>query len=116
VARLLSDLTLLDLLIVWRYSKNGSDFQDFHVRQEKVMRALEWLKANNKFYRNIKIDNETLQALPENGSIADKLPQFMNDKTYSSEEGPNNDDENENDENSFNSQTFVLSLPARLSE
>ncbi|POG62791.1 hypothetical protein GLOIN_2v1692731 [Rhizophagus irregularis DAOM 181602=DAOM 197198] len=34
------------------------NFWDFLVRRGKVMRALHWLKANNKFYRDIDIDDE----------------------------------------------------------
>lgn len=79
----------LDLLIVRRYTENGSNFRDFHVRREKVMRALLWLKGNNKYYHNIVIDNDILQTLPENGSIAEQLPQLTNDRTHHHEEGPN---------------------------
>src|SRR5688572_5607366 len=73
MARLSRDPSLLDLLIVQRYSEDGSNFRDFHVRRERVMRALYWLKENNKFYHDIDIDNEILQTLPENGSISKKL-------------------------------------------
>jgi hypothetical protein len=45
------------------HSEDGSIFRDFHVRRGKVMRALHWLKANNKFYRDIDIDDEILQTL-----------------------------------------------------
>ncbi|RGB26434.1 hypothetical protein C1646_674788 [Rhizophagus diaphanus] len=65
---------------------NFRNFRDFHVHRGKVMRALHWLKANNKFYRDIDIDDEILQTLPENGSFAEKLPQFTDDRTNSSEE------------------------------
>ncbi|CAG8743769.1 547_t:CDS:2 [Rhizophagus irregularis] len=34
------------------------------------------------------IDDEILQTLPENGSFAEKLPQFTDDSTNSSEEEP----------------------------
>ena len=80
------------------------------------MRALHWLKENNKYYRDIDIDDEILQFLPENGSISEKLPQFTDDRTHSSEEEPNDEDENDNHDNPFNSQTFVPLLPNSLSE
>jgi hypothetical protein len=48
--------------------------------------------------------------------IADKLLQFINDKTYSSEKGPNNNDKNKNNKNPFNSQIFVSLLFARLNK
>ena len=46
----------------------------------------------------------------------EKLSQFTEDGTHSSEERPNDEDEDENHENPFNSQTFVPLLPTRLSE
>ena len=46
----------------------------------------------------------------------EKLSQFTEDGTHSSEEGSNDKDEDENHENPFNSQTFVPLLPTRLSE
>ena len=73
VTRLPRDPSSLDLLIVRRYTENGSNFRDFHVRRGKVMQALQWLKAYNIFYRDIDIDNNILQKLPENGSIAEQL-------------------------------------------
>src|SRR5947209_1838584 len=115
-SRLPHDPSSLDLLIVRRYSEDGSNFRDFNVRRGKVTRALHWLKENNKLYSEIDIDDEILQTLPENGSIAERLQQFTDDGTCDSEEGPNDEGENENNENYFNSQTFVPSLPIRLSE
>jgi len=116
VTRLPHDPSSLNLLIVRRYSEDGSNFRDFHVRRRKVMRALQWLKVNNKLYREIDIDDEILQSLPEDGSITEKLPQYTDDRTPGSEEGPNGEDDDENEENAFNSQTFVPSLLNRLSE
>ncbi|RGB34646.1 hypothetical protein C1646_668367 [Rhizophagus diaphanus] len=56
-----------------RHSEDGSNFRDFSCSLGKVMRALHWLKANNKFYRDIDIDDEILQTFPENGSIAENF-------------------------------------------
>jgi hypothetical protein len=39
----------------------------FRVRRARVSRALYWLKANNPLYSNIKISEERLLQLPENG-------------------------------------------------
>ena len=36
------------------------------VRREKVRSALEWLRENNPLYKDIKIDGQNLDALPEN--------------------------------------------------
>ncbi|PKY53709.1 hypothetical protein RhiirA4_409251 [Rhizophagus irregularis] len=49
------------------------DFYMIYRRHSEVMRALHWLKANNKFYRDIDIDDEILQPFPENGSIAENF-------------------------------------------
>ena len=39
-----------------------------------------WLKENNQYYENIIIDQEILNSLPENDSIAKMLPQLQNDR------------------------------------
>src|SRR6185436_6189817 len=54
----------LDILVVRRQSANNLAFKDFNVRRVKVFRALHWLKANNRYYADIVIDNEILQSLP----------------------------------------------------
>jgi hypothetical protein len=51
----------LEVLIVRRQSSNNLEgFRDFTVRRSKVGRALSWLKANNRYYSDIVIDNEVL--------------------------------------------------------
>ncbi|KAI0657855.1 hypothetical protein C8Q70DRAFT_1046102 [Cubamyces menziesii] len=39
------------------------------VRREKILNALQWLKANNVLYKDIIIDNDRIAALPENGIL-----------------------------------------------
>ena len=75
------------------------------VRRTKVARALQWLKANNRYYNDIIIDEDTLQSLPENDSIADKLPQIEDDQVNWN----SNEDENGND--NMIARTFVPLLP-----
>lgn len=71
----------LDVLVIRRQSANDSTaFRDFIVRRAKVRNALMWLKANNRYYADIIIDQEILQSLPENDSIAKNLPQLQNDQ------------------------------------
>ena len=116
ITHLLRDPSLLDLLIVQHYTENESNFYDFQVHQEKIICALQWLKANNIFYCDIDIDDNILQALPINGSIADQLPQFIDNEEDSSEKRTDwIEDDNENDEIYF-SQTFVSSLPTKHNE
>ena len=50
-----------------------------------------WLKAHNRYYEDIIIDEEILQSLPENSSITDLLPQQTTDKIPTDEE--NGEDE-----------------------
>ena len=83
-------------------------FRDFIVRRAKIARALQWLKANNRYYADIIIDEEALQSLPENSSIVDQLPQIENDQLNEN----SSDDESEND--NMIARTFVpSSSPSR---
>ncbi|RHZ57019.1 hypothetical protein Glove_395g64 [Diversispora epigaea] len=93
------DSALSNLLTYW------DAFRDFTVHRSKVAFALQWLKANNRYYAKIIIDNETLQSLPENCSIVDQLPQIGGDQI--------NVDENEND---MITCTFIPYLPPSYSE
>jgi hypothetical protein len=96
----------LEVLIVRRHSASDlTAFRDFTVRRVKVARALQWLKANNRYYKDIIIDDEALQSLPENCSIADQLPRIENDQI--------NEDSNEDENGSDNmiTRSFVPSLP-----
>ena len=42
---------------------------DFCVGRSKVVDALQWLLANNIYFRNISIDNDIVSSLPENGDL-----------------------------------------------
>ncbi|KAG8683365.1 hypothetical protein FRC09_016128, partial [Ceratobasidium sp. 395] len=46
---------------------NPAALRLFHVRRDAVKAALMWLKENNRYYKNITIDEDTLAALPDNG-------------------------------------------------
>ena len=58
----------LDILLV---RKEGSDNThcDFRVRKLVVLRALKWLNQH-KFYRNIEINQDALDQLPEDEALA----------------------------------------------
>src|SRR5436305_522409 len=60
------------------------------MRRSKVSNALVWLKAHNRYYEDIIIDEEILQSLPENGSIADFLLQQTTDEIPTDEENGKN--------------------------
>ena len=59
----------LDILLV---RKEGSDNThcDFRVRKLVVLRAIQWLKQHNKFYRNVEISQDALDQLPDYGSLS----------------------------------------------
>ena len=61
----------LDVMIVRKKGSNNTH-RDFRVRKMVVQRALQWLKRNNKYYRNIDIDVSVLSQLPEDGDLTDK--------------------------------------------
>ncbi|RGB26705.1 hypothetical protein C1646_770097 [Rhizophagus diaphanus] len=84
----------------------------------KVMQALRWLKANNKFYQDIKIDSDVLQMLPENDLIEMHLSQLIdnNDRPNEQHLDQVDDENNEDNEDNFISQTFILLLPNKHSE
>lgn len=42
-----------------------------HRQMMKVMRALQWLKLNNRFFTNIELDMEDMSSLPKNGNVFD---------------------------------------------
>ncbi|EJD44468.1 hypothetical protein AURDEDRAFT_17702, partial [Auricularia subglabra TFB-10046 SS5] len=41
----------------------------FRVRRQKIMRFLRWLKANNKLYQNIPIEEGRFAEYPEDGAL-----------------------------------------------
>ncbi|PKC05887.1 hypothetical protein RhiirA5_293827, partial [Rhizophagus irregularis] len=64
----------LDVLVIRRHSASNPEvFRDFRVCRNKVIRALNWLKENNRYYADIIIDYEVLRSLPIDGSIDDQL-------------------------------------------
>ncbi|EXX72587.1 hypothetical protein RirG_067890 [Rhizophagus irregularis DAOM 197198w] len=72
------------------------------------MQALRWLKTNNKFYRDIEIDSDVLQTLPENDSIEMHLSQLIDDNDRPNEQRLDqvDDENNEDNEDNFISQNF----------
>jgi hypothetical protein len=60
-------------LIVRRQGMDGAGHYDFRVRRGVVRRALLWLKANNKWYRDIDIDWAGMGQLPDDGNMEDRF-------------------------------------------
>ena len=71
IKRLPRDISEVPIILVRRKGTENS-YKDFKVRNSKVLQALTWLKNNNPFYRNIVIDEENLNTLPDNG-VHDQL-------------------------------------------
>ena len=53
----------LDIVIV-RKQGAAETHKDFIVRRSVVLRALQWLIINNKYYNDVIIDHDTLSTLP----------------------------------------------------
>ena len=53
---------------------SGTKHKDFRVRRDRILTALRWLKANNRFYADVEIDHETAGVLPEDGDVGHLLP------------------------------------------
>lgn len=79
---------------------------DFLVRRERVLSALQWLKANNPSYKDITIDHDALQLLPENGIPPEILAVDEKEEEVSVQK-------ESNDEDSSHDSRFFLPLPVR---
>ena len=99
----------LDILIV---RKEGSDctHRDFRVRKSVVLGALLWLKHHNKYYRNVNIDYDSLNELPEDGNLSG-LTGIKTSRNVE-EDRPLL----ENDENSHDAESFVPIAVQKLTE
>ena len=75
----------LDVMIVRKKGSNNTH-RDFRVRRMVVQRALQWLKRNNKYYRNIDIDVSVLSQLPDDGDLTDKCGVGIEDTAEKQEE------------------------------
>ncbi|THU89498.1 hypothetical protein K435DRAFT_677793, partial [Dendrothele bispora CBS 962.96] len=55
-------------------SADAFEHTPFLVRREKILAALLWLKANNRYYFDIEIDMEALNEYPAAGSVGHRPP------------------------------------------
>lgn len=62
----------LSTIVVRREGLN--EHRDFHVRRNKIITALTFLKTNNPYYADISIDVDRISQLPIEGSILDQIP------------------------------------------
>jgi hypothetical protein len=104
----------LDVIIV-RKEGAANSHRDFRVRRAIVLHALQWLVANNKYYRNIHINPDALAMLPEDGNLSG-LHSVTLDSTDADTESPLAQDEAEDPYSSYLSGSFVPSTTRQLTE
>ena len=63
-----------DIVIIRKDDVDLSQHVDFIVRRDKVKAALEYKIVHDPEYADLTIDHEALNGLPENDSVADRLP------------------------------------------
>ena len=104
----------LDVIIV-RKEGAGDSHRDFRVRRAVVLRALQWLIANNKYYRNVHINPDALAMLPENGNLSGIHSVTLN-STDEDTGSASTLDEDEDPYNTHLSGSFVPSTTQRMTE
>ena len=78
----------LDVMIVRKKGSNNTH-RDFRLRRMVVQHAFQWLKRNNKYYRNISLNTFALSQLPEDGDLTDQCGVGIDDTMErEEEEGP----------------------------
>ncbi len=102
----------LDVVVV-RKEGAANSHRDFRVRRSVVLHALQWLLVNNNYYRNVRIDRDTLSMLPEDGDLTD-LTSVTVQSTADDQELPSAEDLNPYD--AHLSRTFVPNTVQRLTE
>jgi len=106
-------VTELDIIIIKKQGASDSH-HNFHVRRSVVFNALQWLIRNNKYYKNITINSEALDVLPEDDNV-NNLPSVYLESTDSSDdiEEPS---EHQDPYNSILSGSFVPTTVHRMTE
>ena len=106
--RLASDI---DIILVRKEGASGSH-KDFRVHRSKILCALQWLKQNNKYYKDITLDELALAQLPEDGDLPElstlTLPVDDDDHII--------DNPSDGDGDHFMSGTFVPMVPKTNTE
>ena len=116
--RLPSEVADLPVLVVRRHGANETH-RDFTVRRHRVLEAILWLKTNNPFFKDIEIDRDIIDSLPENG-IPEELRYVIDESEPSvhvENEGPPQDpvadDVNEEELVLGNGSTSFISMRQR---
>ena len=101
----------LDIIVV-RKEGAADSHHDFRVRRAVVLRALQWLLANKKYYRSVRIDPDALALLPEDGDLTGLRSVTL--ETTDDPEPPSTQDEDPYD--THLSASFVPSTAQRMTE
>lgn len=83
-------------VIVVKMKGKDNNFKDVSVRRHNVADALHWLMNNNPHYKDVNINQHSLNCLPENGVPHDLISiETENDdsKSYQPDFGPQNEDD-----------------------
>ena len=102
----------LDVIVVRRDGAAGSH-RDFKVRRSVVLRALQWLLANNIYYRHVHIDQAALSLLPADGDLTDLVSVTIESSPSEEEQHTT---EGEDPYNAHLSRTFIPNTVQRLTE
>ena len=104
----------LDVIIV-RKEGASNTHHDFRVRKAVVLHALQWLVANNKYYRNVRINPEALAMLPDDGDLSG-LHSVSLDSMEEHADSPCTQGEDEDPYDTHLSGSFVPSTSQRMTE
>ena len=104
-------------LIVRRSDIHETKHYDFRVRQHKIRDALQWLKENNKWYRDITISDERLAQLPTNANLEDRFWRRIVDNPHESQMPASASEERQDEDRDINDvmgyKSFALDLTFR---
>ena len=104
--------TEFDIIVV-RKQGAADSHHDFRVRRSVVLAALQWLLANNKYYRSVQINSDALALLPEDGNLTG-LRSVTLDSVADDSEAPSVEDVDPYD--AHLSGSFVPNTTQRLTE
>ena len=104
--------TELDIIVV-RKQGAADSHHDFRVRRSVVLAALQWLLANNQYYRRVQINSDALALLPEDGNLTG-LRSVTLDSVADDSEAPSVEDVDPYD--AHLSGSFVPNTTQRLTE
>ena len=102
----------LDIIII-RKEQAAHSHRDFRVKRAIVLQALQWL-VNNKYYRNVHINLDTLATLPEDGDLSGLESVTLDSSDENSEFSTQVEDEDPYD--THLSSSFVPSTTQRMTE